>query len=175
MYKKLFFLLWILIFLTIPIARTKEDLWHRDGWLALYNTHTGKFLKINYLNIDGSVDPLALDVISYHLRCPYTQECAVLDHRLLSLLDQIQDYFGKEKTISVISAYRSPMYNKKLRANSEKVAKYSYHLKAKAIDFRIEGINLEDINAYANVLHQGGVGYYPKKFVHIDVGPVRFW
>lgn len=56
------------------------------------------------------------------------------------------------------------------------VAKKSYHMKAQAIDFNLEGVPLAKIRKAAQDLNIGGVGYYPNsQFVHIDTGPVRNW
>ncbi|MFC1517042.1 YcbK family protein [Candidatus Margulisiibacteriota bacterium] len=175
MFRKWLIWLVILIIFGLPSAMTQEDLLQKDGYLSLYNTHNHETLKIKYVDNTGDIDPLALDAISYHLRCPYTQRTLELDPELLVLMDQIQDFFGKEKTIRVISGFRSPFYNSKLRVRSEGVAKYSYHMQGKAADIEIEGIDLQDIHTYAKLLHQGGVGLYANRFVHVDVGPIRFW
>ena len=175
MFRKWFIWILILFIFGIPNAMTEEDLLQQDGYLSLYNTHSQETLKIKYLDNEGNIDPLALSAISYHLRCPYTQKSLELSPQLLVLLDRIQDFFGKEKTISVISGYRTPNYNNILREKSEGVAKYSYHMQGKAADIMIEGIDLGDIQTCAKLLHQGGVGFYRQRFVHIDVGPIRIW
>lgn len=175
MYSKWFVWIVVLLVFCLPSAMTTEDLLQKDGYLSLHNTHNHETLKIRYIDNKGQIDPLALDAISYHLRCPYTQKTLELDPELLVLMDQIQDFFGKERTISIISGYRTPKYNQKLREKSEGVAKYSYHMRGKAADIKIEGIDLKDVHTYAKLLHEGGVGFYRNQFVHVDVGPVRFW
>ena len=58
-------------------------------------------------------------------------------------------------------------------------AHFSYspsELHGMAIDVRVAGRYTEDIRWIAMGLHRGGVGYYPNSnFVHMDVGPVRYW
>ena len=55
-------------------------------------------------------------------------------------------------------------------------ASNSYHIKGKAIDFRIAGVPLTKVKAAAENLSNGGVGYYPtSNFIHVDTGPVRTW
>ena len=59
---------------------------------------------------------------------------------------------------------------------SRGVASNSYHIKGKAIDFRIAGVPLIKVKSSAENLRNGGVGYYPtSNFIHVDTGPVRTW
>jgi uncharacterized protein YcbK (DUF882 family) len=45
-----------------------------------------------------------------------------------------------------------------------------------AIDLRLPGRRLRDVQRAALDLAQGGVGFYPRSdFVHVDTGPVRRW
>ena len=76
----------------------------------------------------------------------------------------------------MISAYRSPKTNEMLRGRSTGVAKNSQHLVGKAIDVRLDGIELPKLRDAALAQKRGGVGYYAKSnFVHIDTGRVRRW
>lgn len=76
----------------------------------------------------------------------------------------------------MISGYRSPATNEALRSQSSGVAKKSYHMLGKAIDFRIDGVDLKELRDVAKSLNAGGVGYYARSnFIHIDTGPVRSW
>ena len=79
-------------------------------------------------------------------------------------------------TWEVISAYRSPETNEKLRKKSSGVAKNSQHLLGNAIDVRLRGVDLESLRDSAKDLKLGGVGYYSgSNFVHVDTGRVRYW
>ena len=78
--------------------------------------------------------------------------------------------------IHVISGYRSAKTNAMLAAQSGSVAKNSYHLHGMAIDLRLPGRSLRDVQRAGLDLARGGVGFYPKsEFVHLDTGPVRRW
>jgi uncharacterized protein YcbK (DUF882 family) len=56
------------------------------------------------------------------------------------------------------------------------VAKNSYHMKAMAIDVRLRDVDLDKLHRVAVEMKQGGVGIYHKSdFVHVDIGPVRYW
>jgi uncharacterized protein YcbK (DUF882 family) len=76
----------------------------------------------------------------------------------------------------VISGYRSPATNQALRNKSSGVAKRSFHMRGKAIDIRLPGCDLKNLQLAALDLRAGGVGYYPgSDFIHVDVGPARSW
>ncbi len=76
----------------------------------------------------------------------------------------------------VISGYRSPATNEKLRGSSSGVAKKSLHMLGKAVDIRLPGCRLDHLRKAALGLQAGGVGYYPGSgFIHIDTGRVRRW
>jgi uncharacterized protein YcbK (DUF882 family) len=63
-----------------------------------------------------------------------------------------------------------------MHAESHEVAAKSQHTFGKALDIRIEGVDLARLHQAALSLNAGGVGYYPQSdFVHVDVGPVRQW
>ena len=77
---------------------------------------------------------------------------------------------------NIISGYRSPKTNAFLRRRSSGVAANSFHMYGKAADVRVPGCSLSLLRRVAMDLTEGGVGYYPRSnFVHVDVGPVRFW
>lgn len=141
--------------------------------LSLYNIHTGESLDVCYYNA-GRYDYEALERINYLLRCHYTNEVKVIDVGVLDLLSDISDAVAGGKQLKIISGYRSPEYNQYLRGMGRHVASNSYHLRGLAIDFAVEGIGTKKIAGIAKSLDSGGVGTY-SDFVHIDVGPVRYW
>lgn len=141
--------------------------------LSLLNTHTGESLEVKYF-ANGSYDQAAVDQLSYLLRCHYTNEVKPYDVKLLDLLCAIKERAGGDRQIKVISGYRSPAYNSQLRNSGHRVAKNSYHLKGRAIDFVIPGVGTGDLARMARSFSAGGVGRY-SAFVHIDDGPRRSW
>jgi uncharacterized protein YcbK (DUF882 family) len=44
-----------------------------------------------------------------------------------------------------------------------------------AIDIFLPGCELTNLRDAAHALGIGGVGYYPGRFVHVDIGPVHWW
>jgi len=141
--------------------------------ISLYNVHTDEALGITYFS-DGRYDYEALGKINHLMRCHYENEVKPIDIRVLDLLCDIKDGLGKEKRVEVISGYRSLGYNEYLRTRSKKVARDSYHLQGLAVDFTVSGISKETLSNLARSFYAGGVGKY-QEFVHIDVGPVRYW
>ena len=76
----------------------------------------------------------------------------------------------------IISGYRSPATNAMLHEQSEGVATHSLHMDGKAIDIRVQGVDLARLRDGAIGLQRGGVGFYPASdFVHVDTGRVRRW
>lgn len=141
--------------------------------LNLYNIHTGEEIYVKYYEL-GTYNTNALDEINYILRCHYSNEIIPIDTRVLDLLCDIKDTFGKFKKIHIISGYRSFAYNEYLRSLGRKVAKDSLHLHGLAIDFTIPGISSSELSDVAKSFSAGGVGKYPE-FIHIDVGRIRYW
>jgi uncharacterized protein YcbK (DUF882 family) len=89
--------------------------------------------------------------------------------QLLSAFETIRAAFG-DKPITILSAYRTPEYNKKIGG-----ARFSQHIEGRALDLRPpNGISVDEffevIRKFAPELKIGGIGKYPT-FVHIDTRP----
>ena len=140
---------------------------------SLYNVHTDESLDVTYF-ADGSYDYEALGKINHLMRCHHADEVKPINTGVLDLLCDIKDRLHKDRRIEIISGYRSVEYNEYLRARSRKVARDSYHMQGLAIDFSISGMSKNTLSGIAKSFYAGGVGKY-QQFVHIDVGPVRYW
>jgi uncharacterized protein YcbK (DUF882 family) len=118
----------------------------------------------------------ALEEINDFLADFRTGDEIVIDPRLLDLIYDVRASLDSNATYEVISAYRSPETNEKLRSKSGGVAKKSQHLLGKAIDVRLRNVDSRDLRDAALKIKRGGVGYYKKSdFVHMDTGRVRRW
>ena len=143
--------------------------------LSFYNTHTGESLDTTYW-ADGKYLASALNDINCILRDHRSGDIKPINTRLLDLLYAMKVKLRPRHAFHIISGYRSPRTNALLRAGNGGVAKNSYHIKGKAIDIRVPGCPLSEMHRTAKSLRAGGVGYYPQSdFIHVDVGPVRFW
>lgn len=143
--------------------------------LALYNTHTGEWLKTVYW-ADGKYLPKSLSQVSKLLRDHRSGEIHPIDPRLLDLMAGVHRRFGTKGAIHIISGYRSPATNAMLASATDGVAHNSLHMTGKAVDIRIPGASVRTIGKAARAMKAGGVGMYPASgFVHIDTGRVRVW
>lgn len=143
--------------------------------LSFYNIHTKESLHEVYW-VNGTYRSDALRRINYILRDHRTAKIETIDTRLLDLLQGINTQIAAKEPFHVISGYRSPETNALLRKRSGAVARQSYHTLGKAVDISVPGYSLSRLKDVAQNLKQGGVGYYPNNdFIHVDVGPVRYW
>ncbi len=153
--------------------RTKPEAIEKK--LDLYNYHTGERVKAVYW-VKGDYVSEIIDEINHVLRDRRTDEETAMDPKLLDLLFDIAQKVDARDPFHVVSAYRSPKTNARLRKRRKGVAKNSQHIYGKAVDFYIPGRKLSSIRKAALSLRGGGVGYYPRSnFVHVDTGPVRSW
>jgi uncharacterized protein YcbK (DUF882 family) len=147
----------------------------KEKIIRMNNLHTGESLTSCYFDGRSYVES-ELDKIDHLCRDFRRDEIHPIDRQLLTQLQAIQKLLGVNTEVQIISGYRSPATNEMLRSQSGGVAKKSYHMQGKAIDFRLPGIELSQVRKAALSLKAGGVGYYPESnFVHIDTGPVRHW
>ena len=84
----------------------------------------------------------------------------LIDAKLVALLQDLRDHFGKPVVIN--SAYRTASHNASVGG-----AKNSQHVLGKAADIYISGVSPKQIADYAKKLGVKGVGLY-SSFVHVD-------
>ncbi len=147
-----------------------------DKTLKMHNIHTGESIKATFFEKDHFVES-ELKRLNYFLRDYRLNKVADMDINLFSLLYAISLVSDSSKTIDIISGYRSRQTNEYLRKHHHLgVAKHSFHIKARAIDFKIKDRHLKDVLRVSRLMEFGGVGYYPSNdFIHVDTGRVRFW
>ena len=150
------------------------DIWEPRR-AVLDNLHTGEtFREVYYAN--GSYLPDALAEATRVMRDWRTGDEHFIDPTLFDALHAIGDKLETRRPFQVISGYRSPKTNAMLARRSNGVAEHSQHVLGKAIDIRIEGVDLSNLRDAALDLGAGGVGYYPvSSFLHVDTGRVRQW
>ncbi len=152
-----------------------DELATTERSLSLYSPHTKDSFNGVYWR-KGKYVTDALKNINHIMRDFRAHDIKQIDTDLLDLLSAISIKLKPEKPFHVISGYRSPETNAKLRKRGKGAAKNSYHIQGKAVDIRLPGYRTSVLRRTAHNLKGGGVGYYPHhKFVHIDVGPIRYW
>ncbi len=142
--------------------------------ISLKNLHTDETLHAVYWE-KGQYVPDALQAVNQLLRDFRTGEVHPISPDLLNLITDVRDRVGSRAPFQVISGYRSPQTNAMLREQSAEVAQHSLHMDGMAIDIALEDVQLDHVRLAGMDLSRGGVGYYPGRFVHLDVGPVRHW
>jgi uncharacterized protein YcbK (DUF882 family) len=120
--------------------------------------------------------PDSLEYVNGYLRDFRTGESHNIDRDLLDQLYVLQQSVDSSGVFEVISAYRSPKTNAKLRNKSNGVAKKSLHMQGRAIDVRLTDVSTGNLRKAALAMKAGGVGYYKKSnFLHLDTGRFRTW
>jgi len=143
--------------------------------LALVNLHTAERLELEYWRGTNYV-PESLAAINVLLRDFRNGEQHIIDPSLMDYLYDVAGRLGVDPVFSVISGYRSPQTNERLRERSNGVARHSLHLEGRAIDVRLAAVDCADLADRARCMTRGGVGYYRKSdFVHLDTGAYRTW
>ena len=162
----------LLILLALPVCAVADS---GERILSFYNTHTHERLTVIYKN-GNRYNPEALKKISYILRDHRSGDIYSMDPKLMDFVYDLLTKVKNHGEVHIISGYRSPKTNAKLRQKSKRVARGSMHLKGKALDFRLPGTDTAVLRNTARAMKRGGVGYYRKSdFIQIDTGRVRNW
>ena len=143
--------------------------------LNLVNTHTWERLDIVYFTHGMYIDE-SLTAISHLMRDHRAEEECTMDRYLFDDLARLHASLDTDEPLHLLSGYRTPATNAKLRQRSKGVAKYSLHMEGRAADIYVPGIPTRTLQQAALAMEAGGVGYYARSgFVHIDTGRIRNW
>ena len=143
--------------------------------LSFYCLHTGEAMTVEYCTA-GRYQRDALRTVDRLLRDHRTNQVHPIDPALLDALWALRRHVGSRAHLHVVSGYRSHETNELLRRTEPGVARASYHVEGRALDFFLPDRHLAQVRRAALGLRFGGVGYYPRSgFVHVDSGPVRTW
>ena len=96
-----------------------------------------------------------------------------IDLRIYYLLAMVQAEFGG-RPILVTSGYRTRATNERLMLEGIDAARNSFHLRGRAVDIQVPGVEPGRVARLGLLLGLGGVGAY-SKFVHLDTGRPRTW
>lgn len=159
----------------LPLSQIASATVAGERKLSFYHTHTGEKLSVVYHDGSEYLSESLSDIDSC-LRDFRTGDIKTIDPRLLDQLFALKRMTGSSGVYEVISGYRSPGTNSKLRKKSSGVAKKSLHMQGRAIDVRLTGVDCGKLRKAAVALKVGGVGLYRQSdFVHLDTGSYRTW
>jgi hypothetical protein len=136
----------------------KQPLEKPSGTLWVRAENLGVDVRVNLYKPDGSFDNAALAKLDDLFRDPATGEVRAVSAELYEQLSRIQDHFDG-KQLLLVSGFRY----------AERTSSRHHH--ASAADFRINGVTIHQIKAFAETLDMGnmGIGIYPtSQFVHVD-------
>ena len=85
----------------------------------------------------------------------------------MNVIYDVAERFGE---VQILSTFRDPDRNRRVGG-----APRSFHLRCKAIDFRVKGNNTGLLQYLEQRAEVGGLKRYPLGFFHIDTGPRRTW
>jgi uncharacterized protein YcbK (DUF882 family) len=140
--------------------------------ISIYNTWTHEWLA---LDADTKATLPPAEAVDRFLRCHFTNEPTTMDAALARTLRDAARHFDRDR-IDIVSGFRAPKYNLMLRKKGHEVARDSQHTHGNAVDFRIPGVSVHQLESWARGLRLGGVGLYEGSgFVHVDTGRVRYW
>lgn len=143
--------------------------------IHLVNAHTWEKLNVVYFTHGIYIDE-NIEQLNHLMRDRRANASIDIDTGLFDQLLRVQMALGTEEPVHVLSGYRTPETNAKLRRRSPGVAKHSLHMEGRAADIYIPGISVEKLHEAARDMQAGGVGLYSNSnFVHMDTGAVRHW
>ena len=148
----------------------------------LYNEHTHEWLAVDptaYCRAPGVRPTCAATQpppdVDHFLRDHFTNKSTAMDPHLVPVLLAAAASFHVD-VVYVVSGFRHPKYNLMLRKKGHQVARDSQHTHGNAVDFYLPNVTTPQLHAWAKRQKLGGVGLYMEsKFVHMDVGPIRYW
>lgn len=122
-------------------------------------------IKTYHLSVDGATK-LSANFRVREFACKDGSDETLISDKLVSLLQNIRDHYGRAVTIN--SGYRTESYNATIGG-----AKASQHCKGTAADIVIAGVTPLEVARYAEtLLEEGGIGLYGS-FTHVDVRDSR--
>lgn len=135
---------------------------------------TGERFAATYYE-DGRYLDDALAWADWVLRDVNCDKAIVMHNELIDLMARIKAELGGREMV-VTSGYRTLETNEQLRKYNHRAAKKSLHIDGMAVDFYSPGVSSRRLARIAASYQMGGVGTYRgQRFVHSDVGRVRYW
>lgn len=143
--------------------------------IRMYSGRTGERIDMVYW-IEGKYIKDAVREVNHFMRDWRTDQVKSMDLRTVDIMAAAHNLLDANEPYMLLSGYRSPQTNAKLRSRSRGVAKNSLHMKGQAADLRLASRSVGQMARAAAACRAGGVGKYSRSnFVHMDCGVVRSW
>ncbi|MDN4051894.1 DUF882 domain-containing protein [Massilia sp. YIM B02763] len=158
------------------------DFWVKPRTLSVIRPASGERTKVLYWK-DGEIIDSAYQELCHILRDVNGKASIPIDPKLFETLWASQAFvarYGLEHPLEILSGYRTPASNARLREQGVPAARQSLHMSGKAADVRIAGLTEEVLGGLVKSFRKGGVGFYyrsgPKGgWIHADTGLNRTW
>ncbi|MGV7206836.1 YcbK family protein [Oxalobacteraceae bacterium A2-2] len=158
------------------------EFWLKPRTISVIRPQSGEKAKLLYWK-DGEIIDSAYQELCHLLRDVNGKETIPIDPKLFETLWGSQAFvarYGIESPLEILSGYRTPASNEKLREAGVPAARQSLHMVGKAADIRIPNLNAEVLGGLVRSFRQGGVGFYYRSgprggWIHADTGLQRTW
>ena len=158
------------------------EFWLKPRTLEVVRPASNEKAKLLYWK-DGEVIDSAYQELCHLLRDVTGKKTAPIDPKLFETLWGTQAFiarYGIEQPLEILSGYRTPESNSRLREAGVPAARQSLHISGKAADIRVANLNSEVLGTLVRSFKQGGVGFYYRAgprggWIHADTGLQRTW
>ena len=159
------------------------EFWLRPRTIEVVRPASKERAKLLYWK-DGEIIESAYQDLCHLLRdVNGGNETRTIDPKLFETLWGTQAFvqrYGIDSPLEILSGYRTPASNQKLREAGVPAARQSLHIVGRAADIRIANLNSEVLGGLVKSFRQGGVGFYYRAgprggWIHADTGLQRTW
>jgi uncharacterized protein YcbK (DUF882 family) len=158
------------------------EFWLKPRTISVIRPQSGEKARLLYWK-DGEIIDSAYQELCHLLRDVNGKETIPIDPKLFETLWGSQAFvarYGIDSPLEILSGYRTPASNEKLREAGVPAARQSLHMVGKAADIRIPNLNAEVLGGLVRSFRQGGVGFYYRSgprggWIHADTGLQRTW
>lgn len=158
------------------------EFWLKPRTIEVFRPASNERAKLLYWR-DGEIIESAYQDLCHLLRDVNGKETARIDPKLFETLWGTQAFvqrYGIDTPLEILSGYRTPASNNKLREAGVPAARQSLHIEGRAADIRIANLNAEVLGGLVKSFRQGGVGFYYRSgprggWIHADTGLKRTW
>ncbi len=158
------------------------EFWLKPRTIDVVRPASGERAKLLYWK-DGEIIESAYQDLCHLLRDVNGKETARIDPKLFETLWGTQAFvarYGIDTPLEILSGYRTPASNQKLREAGVPAARQSLHIEGRAADIRLASLNSEVLGGLVKSFRQGGVGFYYRAgprggWIHADTGLKRTW